>query len=75
MEGYLKDKFRLHQAIYSTFICFLTWHMADQTWAGLKGTVEGFEKRVTELTMKVASLRTTCTNKVSQDIYNHLDTR
>ena len=56
MEGYLKDKFRLHQAINSTFICFLTRHMVDQTLAGLKGTVEGFEKRVTELTTEVASL-------------------
>ena len=75
MEGYLKDKFRLHQAINSTFICFLTRHMEDQTSAGLKGTVEGFEKRVTELTTKVASLTTTCTNKVSQDIFNRLDTK
>ena len=75
MEGYLKDKFRLHQAINSTFIRFLTRHMADQTSAGLKGTVEGFEKRVTELTTKVVSLTTTCANKVSQDIFNHLDTK
>jgi hypothetical protein len=58
MEGYLKDKFCLHQAINSTFIHFITRHMADQTSAGLKGTVEGFEKRVTELTTKVASLTT-----------------
>jgi hypothetical protein len=63
MEGYLKDKFRLHQAINSTFIRFLTRHMADQMSAGLKGTT------------KVASLTTTCTNKVSQDIFNRLDTK
>ena len=75
MEGYLKDKFRLHQAINSTFIRFLTRHMADQTSAGLKGMVEGFEKRVTELTTKVASLMTTCANKVLQDIFNRLDTK
>jgi len=37
MEAYLKDKFCLHQAINSTFICFLTRHMADKTSAGLKG--------------------------------------
>ena len=49
--------------------------MADQSLAGLKGTVEGFEKRVTELTTKVASLTTTCVNKVSQDIFNRLDTK
>jgi hypothetical protein len=75
MEGYLKDKFRLHQAINSTFIRFLTRHMADQTSAGLKGTVEGFEKKITDLTTKVASLTTTCSNKVSQDIFNRLDTK
>jgi hypothetical protein len=75
MEGYLKDKFRLHQAINSTFIRFLTRHMADQMSAGLKGTVEGFEKKITDLTTKVASLTTTCTNKVSQDIFNRLDTK
>ncbi len=75
MEGYLKDKFCLHQVINSTFICFLTRYLADQTLAGLKSTVEGFEKRVTELTTKVASLTTTCANKVSQDIFNHLDTK
>jgi hypothetical protein len=75
MEGYLKDKFRLHQAINSTFIRFLTRHMADQTLAGLKGTVEGFEKKITDLTSNVASLMTTCTNKVSQDIFNRLDTK
>jgi uncharacterized protein (DUF488 family) len=75
MESYLKDKFCLHQAINSTFIRFLTRHMADQTLAGLKGAVEGFEKRVTELTTKVASLTTTCANKVSQDIFNRLDTK
>jgi hypothetical protein len=59
MEGYLKDKFRLHQAINSTFICFLTRHMADQTSAGLKGTVEGFKKKVTDLNNKVSPSRQT----------------
>ena len=71
----MKDKFRLHQAINSTFIRFLTRHMADQTLAGLKGMVEGFEKKIMDLTTKVASLTTTCTNKVSQDIFNRLDTK
>jgi hypothetical protein len=30
MDGYLKEKFCHHQAINSTFIFFLTHHMADQ---------------------------------------------
>jgi len=75
MEGYLKDKFRLHQSINCTFIRFLTRHMADQTSAGLKGTVEGFEKKVTDLTTKVASLTTACGNKVTQDMLNRLETK
>ena len=39
--------------------------------------MEGFEKKITDLTKtkKVASLTTTCTNKVSQDIFNCLDTK
>ncbi len=75
MEGYLWDKFRLHQAINSTFICFLTWHMADQTLVGLKGTVDGFEKKVTDLTTKVTTLTTACANKVTQDMFNRLETK
>ncbi len=31
MAGYLKEKFRHHQALNSTFVQFLTWHMADQS--------------------------------------------
>ena len=75
MEGYLKDKFRLHQAINSTFIRFLTRHMADQTSAGLKGTVEGFEKTVTDLNNKVSTLTTDCGKKVTQDMFNCLETK
>jgi len=75
MEGYLKDKFRLHQVINCTFICFLTRHMADQTLAGLKGTVDGFEKKDTDLSTKVASLTTACGNKVTQDMLNRLETK
>ncbi len=75
MEGYLKDKFHLHQAINSTFICFLTRHMADQTSAGLKGTVEGFEKKVTDLNNKVSTLMTDCGKKVTQDMFNCLETK
>ena len=31
--------------------------------AGFKGTVDGFEKKVTDLSTKVASLTTSCRNK------------
>ncbi len=75
MEGYLCEKFRLHQAINSMFICFLTWHMADQTLADLKGTVAGFKKKVTDLTTKVTTLTTACANKVTQDMFNCLETK
>ncbi len=75
MEGYLKDKFRLHQAINSTLICFLTRHMADQTLAGLKGTVEGFEKKVMDLNNKVSTLTMDRGKKVTQDMLNCLKTK
>jgi hypothetical protein len=74
MEGYLWDKFHLHQAINSMFICFLTEHMADQTLVSLKGMVDGFEKKVTDLTTKVITLTTACANKVTQDMFNRLKT-
>jgi hypothetical protein len=75
MESYLKDKFHLHQAINSMFIRFLTRHMADQMLAGLKGTVEGFEKKVTDLNNKVSTLTTDCGKKVTQDMFNRLETK
>ncbi len=75
MEGYLRDKFRLHQAINSTFICFLTQHMADQTSVGLKGLVDGFEKKITDLSSKVTTLTTACSNKVTQEMFNRLESK
>jgi hypothetical protein len=75
MEGYLKDKFCLHQAINSMFVCFLTWHMVDQMSVGLKGTVDGFEKKVTDLNNKVSTLTTDCGKKVTQDMFNCLETK
>jgi hypothetical protein len=75
MEGYLWDKFCLHQAINSTFIRFLTRHMADQMSVGLKGTVDGFKKKVTDLTTKVTTLTTACANKMTQDMFNCLETK
>jgi hypothetical protein len=75
MEGYCWDKFCLYQAINSTFICFLLRHMVSQTSVGLKGTVDGFEKKVTDLTTKVTTLTTACTNNVTQDMFNGLETK
>ncbi len=75
MEGYLRDKFCLHQLINSTFICFLTRHMADQTSMGLKGLVDRFEKKVVDLTSKVTALTMDSTKKVSQDMFNCLESK
>ncbi len=49
MDSYLREKFWRHQAINSTFIRFLTRHMADQTSVGLKTTVDNLKASVAEL--------------------------
>jgi hypothetical protein len=50
MVGYLKEKFRHHQAlINSTFVQFLTRHIADQLAIGLKTSVDDLKKEVSEL--------------------------
>ncbi len=53
MDGYLREKFCRHQAINSTFIRFLTHHMADQTAVGLKATVDSLKASVADLEKKV----------------------
>ena len=49
MSAYLKDKFHHHCALNSTFVRFLTRHMADQTALGLKKEVGKLKSEVTDL--------------------------
>ena len=72
MDGYIRAQFRCHQAINSTFIWFLTWHMADQTAVGLKGTVGS---TVSELEKKVKTLDTDCSKKITQGMFNCLKSK
>jgi hypothetical protein len=65
MSAYLKDKFRHHRALNSTFVRFLTRHMADQTALGLK-------KEVDKLKSEVADLKGAKT-PASLDSFNKLD--
>jgi hypothetical protein len=75
MEGYLRAKFRHHQAINSTFIRFLTRHMADQSAAGLKGDVDGLKKSVAELEKKIKTVDTDGSKKVTQEMFNRLESK
>ena len=68
MEAYLKDRFRRHPGINSSFIPFLTRHMADQTAMGLSGTV-------TALTTRVKKLEDHSGTKITQEMYNKLDAK
>jgi hypothetical protein len=67
MSGYLKEKFRHHQALNSTLAHFLTWHMADQSGIGLKSTVHQLKKEISELKGGKAT--------VSLDAFNKLDSK
>jgi hypothetical protein len=66
MAGYLKEKFRHHQALNSTFVRFLTRHMADQSAIGLKTSVDHL-KKVSELKGGKAT--------VSLNTFNKLDSK
>jgi hypothetical protein len=65
MAGYLKEKFRHHQALNSTFVRFLTRHMADQLAIGLKTSVDHLKKEISKLKSGKAT--------VSLDTFNKLD--
>jgi hypothetical protein len=67
MAGYLKEKFRHHQALNSTFVRFLTRHMADQLAIGLKMSVDHLKKEVSKLKGGKAT--------VSLDTFNKLDSK
>ncbi len=67
MAGYLKEKFRHHQALNSTFIRFLPRYMADQSAIGLKTSVDHLKKEVSKLKGGKAT--------VSLDTFNKLDSK
>ena len=75
MDGYLREKFRRHQAINSTFIRFLTRHMADQTAIGLKTTVDNLKTAVAELEKKVKAHEADGSKKVTQEMFNRLESK
>ncbi len=75
MDSYLREKFWRHQAINSTFICFLTWHMADQTSVGLKSMVDSLKSSVAELEKKLKAQESVGSKKVTQDMFNRLESK
>ena len=75
MDSYLREKFRRHQAINSTFIRFLTRHMADQTAIGLKTSVDNLKTAVAELEKKVKAHEADGSKKVTQDMFNRLESK
>ena len=75
MDGYLRAKFRRHQAINSTFIRFLTRHMADQSAAGLKGDFDDLKKSVGELEKKIKTMDVDGSKKVTQEMFNRLESK
>jgi hypothetical protein len=66
MEGYLKTKFRHHPAISSTFVRFLTQHMASQ--AGESGGSSTLANQVKALALDVKT-------RVTQEQLNKLDSK
>jgi hypothetical protein len=67
MLGCLKEKFRHHQALNSTFVCFLNRHMADQSAIGLESTIDQLKKDIGKL--KGAK------STISLDAFNKLDSK
>ncbi len=66
MESYLKNKFRHHPAISSTFVCFLTQHMASQSSNSVG---------ISALTNQVKTLVVNVKSRVTQDQFNKLDSK
>ena len=75
MDSYLGKKFWRHQAINSTFIRFLTRHMADQTLMGLKTTVDNLKASVAEFEKRVKAQELDGSKKVTQDTFNQLESK
>ena len=66
MESYLKNKFRHHPAISSTFVHFLMQHMASQA-----GNAAG----LSALTDQVKTLAADVKGRVTQEQLNKLDSK
>jgi hypothetical protein len=75
MDGYLQEKFCHHQAINSTFIQFLTRHMADQMSVGLKAMVDNLKATVAELEKKVIAQESDGAKKIMQEMFNRLESK
>ncbi len=58
METYLKDKFRKHPGINSTYMQFLTRNLADQSAMGLKSKVKAMSSKVTKVEAAVLAAGT-----------------
>ena len=58
MEGYLKDKFRKHPGINSTYMRFLTRNLADQSAIGLKTKLESLATKITKVETAVTAAST-----------------
>ncbi len=75
MDSHLREKFCRNQAINSTFICFLTQHMADKTVVSLKGTVDSLKGSVAKLEKKIKALESDLAKKITQEMFNHLENK
>ena len=56
MDGYLRDKFRKHPGISSTYMRFLTRNLADQSAIGLKTKMDALATKVTKLEAALATV-------------------
>ena len=55
MENYLREKFRKHPGINSTYMRFLTRNLADQSSIGLKMKMESLATKITKLETTVTA--------------------
>jgi hypothetical protein len=58
MDSYMRDKFRKHPGINSTYMRFLTRNLADQSSIGLKAKLEALSTKVTKVETSVTGAST-----------------
>ncbi len=58
MNAYLRDKFRKHPGINTTYMRFLTRNLADQSSIGLKTKLEGLAAKVVKVESGLAGAAT-----------------
>jgi len=63
LAGYLKDKFRRHQGIHSTFVRFLTRNLASQSCIGLSAQIKALATRVTKVETSLTTLTANTTKE------------